>query len=440
LSDIAVHAEALGKAYRLTPSAGRFQTLQEQYHYRSFREELTLLAGRVLRRTSARTQETKWALRDVGFEVRPGEVVGIIGRNGAGKSTLLKLLARISEPTTGFIDLWGRVGALLEVGTGFHPELTGRENIFLSGAILGMSRVEIRRKFDDMVAFAEIAEYLEMPVKRYSCGMYMRLAFAVAAHLEPEILLVDEVLAVGDAAFQRKCLAKMQEVGARGRTVLFVSHDMAAIARLCPRTILLQDGQILRDGPSPEVTRTYLEFGASSVAERTWPDLATAPGEESVRLLAVRVRDDQGRLTDAIDIRRPVQLEVEYHNFASERSPYVSLQLFDEAGVCLFTAGDFTNRQWRQTPRQFEGRVVSRCLIPGNLLAEGLKRVAVALTTHNPDRELACERDAVTFMVVDHSEGDGARGDFGGNFPGVMRPLLNWQIAFPNASGTTELV
>ena len=223
------------------------------------------------------------------FDVRPGEVVGLIGRNGAGKSTLLKVLSRITDPTRGGVDLCGRVGSLLEVGTGFHPELTGRENIYLSGAILGMKRAEIRRKFDEIVAFAEVERFVDTPVKHYSSGMYLRLAFAVAAHLEPEILLVDEVLAVGDARFQRKCLDKMQDVGQRGRTVLFVSHSMPAITRLCGRAILLEDGTVVADGVSHDVVARYLNSGLGTSATREWLDPRKAPGTDVVRLCAVRV-------------------------------------------------------------------------------------------------------------------------------------------------------
>src|SRR5690348_9588702 len=215
---------------------------------------------------------TIWALDDVTFEVAPGEVVGIIGRNGAGKSTLLKILSQITRPTKGRIALNGRVGSLLEVGTGFHPELTGRENMYLNGAILGMSRTEISRKFDEIVAFAEIEKFIDTPVKFYSSGMYVRLAFAVAAHLEPEILIVDEVLAVGDVRFQKKCLNKMQDVGQQGRTVVFVSHSMAAITRLCSRTILLDEGRVLADGPTHQVVADYLNAGLGTSAEREWRD------------------------------------------------------------------------------------------------------------------------------------------------------------------------
>src|SRR6266545_174606 len=264
-----------------------------------------------LRRNGRGDGEIMWALKDVSFEVQPGEVMGIIGRNGAGKSTLLKILSRITEPTTGRAELYGRVGSLLEVGTGFHPELTGRENIFLNGAVLGMKKAEITGKFDEMVAFAEIDKFLDTPVKHYSSGMYMRLAFAVAAHLEPEILLVDEVLAVGDAEFQAKCLGKMGAVASEGRTVLFVSHNLAAITRICPRSILLDGGRVLCDGPSHKTTSAYLKSGHGTTAERVWTDLAAAPGDDIVRLAAVRVRAENGDIREALDIRKPVGLELE---------------------------------------------------------------------------------------------------------------------------------
>src|SRR5687767_8298244 len=251
----AIHIEGLSKQYRLGA--------QQTKGYRTLRESLGEALSSPWRRLRGRRQEggegdTFWALQDVSFDVQPGEVVGVIGRNGAGKSTLLKLLARITEPTSGRAELRGRVGSLLEVGTGFDRELSGRENIFLSGAILGMKMVEIRRKLDEIVAFAELAKFIDTPVKRYSSGMYMRLAFAVAAHLEPEILLVDEVLAVGDAGFQNKCLGKMDEARKQGRTVLFVTHNMAMIENLCPRTIFLSGGRVVEDGPTAHAISSYL--------------------------------------------------------------------------------------------------------------------------------------------------------------------------------------
>jgi ABC-type polysaccharide/polyol phosphate transport system ATPase subunit len=270
MSDIAVRVEGLSKQYRIRGPQGRW------YRYNTIRDKLSeaarapfIKAARLLRGEAygaAGLDEAIWALKDVSFEVREGEAVGIIGRNGAGKSTLLKVLSRITEPTEGAVDLYGRVGSLLEVGTGFHPELTGRENIYLNGAILGMKRVEIDRKFDEIVAFSEIEKFLDTPVKHYSSGMYVRLAFSVAAHLEPEILVVDEVLAVGDVAFQKKCMGKMGNVAQEGRTVLFVSHNMDAVKKLCPRAMLLTDGYKETEGDTDEVVARYLRFGADQLS------------------------------------------------------------------------------------------------------------------------------------------------------------------------------
>ena len=261
MGDIALRVEDLSKQYRIGGSREAYKTLRDTFTdavVSAFRRAGRLVRGRGV--GAAERGETFWALKDVSFEIKRGEVVGIIGCNGAGKSTLLKILGRITEPTGGYADIYGRVGSLLEVGTGFHPELTGRENIYLNGAILGMKRVEIGRKFDEIVAFAEIERFIDTPVKHYSSGMYMRLAFAVAAHLEPEILLVDEVLAVGDARFQKKCLNKMQDVGQQGRTVLFVSHNMQAITRLCQRAILLEGGTMVQDGPVPRSRQRLSEL------------------------------------------------------------------------------------------------------------------------------------------------------------------------------------
>ena len=275
MTDVAIRVQGLSKQFRIPATQEAYHTLRDVVTQR-----LKSLVWRD-HRDASETSEMVWALKNLSFEVKPGEVVGIIGRNGAGKSTLLKILSRITEPTSGFAEISGPVGSLLEVGTGFHPELTGRENIFLNAAILGMKKVEIGRKFDEIVEFAEVSKFIDTPVKHYSSGMYLRLAFAVAAHLEPEVLIVDEVLAVGDARFQKKCLNKMQDVGKQGRTVLFVSHNMQAIARLCPRTILLDDGGIIEDGPSHKVVRAYLNSGPSTIASREWSDAAKAPGAKS---------------------------------------------------------------------------------------------------------------------------------------------------------------
>jgi lipopolysaccharide transport system ATP-binding protein len=423
-----IKVEGLGK---------RYQIGAQQTPYGSLRETL---AGAVraplklLRRRTEGEPSSFWAVKDVSFDVQPGEVVGVIGRNGAGKSTLLKLLSRITEPTAGRIELYGRVGSLLEVGTGFHPELSGRENIYLNGAILGMARTEIARKFDEIVAFAEVERFIDTPVKHYSSGMYLRLAFAVAAHLEPEILIVDEVLAVGDMRFQRKCLDKMQEVGKQGRTVIFVSHNMPAITRLCPRTILLDGGTVLRDGPSYQVVSAYLSTGLGTTAARSWPDLATAPGNEVVRLRGVRVRTAEGEVTDALDIRQPIGIEVEYEVLTPGYVLTPNLHFYNEEGVYAFVVNDL-EPAWRNRPRDV-GRYRSVALIPGNLLSESTLFVGVAVSTFNPEIVHFYERDAVAFQVIDSMNGDSARGDFAGPMPGVIRPMLNWHTLVVDADGS----
>jgi lipopolysaccharide transport system ATP-binding protein len=418
----AIQAESLGKLYRVGATQG-------VYRYRLLGEEL---ASKVRGRGgAARATETFWALRNVSFEVAEGEVVGIIGRNGAGKSTLLKIISRITPPTEGHVRVRGRVGSLLEVGTGFHPELTGRENVFLSGAVLGMRKADIVRQLDQIVDFAGIERFLDTPIKRYSTGMYLRLAFAVAAHLETDILLVDEVLAVGDAEFQRKCLGRMAEIGATGRTVLFVSHSMPSLLRLCPRLILLDRGGVVADGVAHEVVRTYLESGLATAAERTWPSPDLAPGDDTARLKAVRVRTDGGEITDELDIRRPVSVEVEYWHLAEDPAvrPSVNLHFYNEDGVCLFLNNDFNDRAWWQSPRR-PGVVKATCRIPGNFLAEGRIYVTAVVSTYNPTVVHAEEKEAVAFHVVDRSTGagDGVRGPYVGDWPGAVRPMLAWTI------------
>jgi lipopolysaccharide transport system ATP-binding protein len=422
-----IKVQNLGKRYRLGA---------HQAPYGSLRDTLAGMARaplRLLQRNGRAAQPLFWAVNNVSFEVQPGEVVGIIGRNGAGKSTLLKMLSRITQPTTGRIELYGRIASLLEVGTGFHPELTGRENIYLNGAILGMARAEIERNFDEIVAFSEVEEFIDTPVKHFSSGMYLRLAFAVAAHLEPEILIIDEVLAVGDARFQRKCLDKMQDVGKQGRTVLFVSHNMPAITRLCQRTILLERGEILRDGPSSEVVGAYLGSGLGTTAAREWTDLSTAPGNDIVRLRAVRVCTEQREVSASMDIRRPVAIEMEYEVLTPGHALMPHLHFYNEEGVYAFVAGDL-DPEWRGRPRP-TGRYVSTAWLPGNLLSEGTLFVGAAISTMSSLIAHFYERDAVAFQVVDSLDGNSARGDYAGPLPGVVRPMLQWTTRVVSESG-----
>jgi lipopolysaccharide transport system ATP-binding protein len=381
------------------------------------------------------TSDILWALKDVSFDVSSGEVLGIIGRNGAGKSTLLKILSRITFPTKGYCEIHGRVSSLLEVGTGFHQELTGRENIYLNATILGMKKREVDRKFDEIVAFSGVEKFIDTPVKRYSSGMAVRLAFSVAAHLDPEILIIDEVLAVGDASFQRKCMNKMEDVKKRGRTILFVSHNMPAITRICQRVILLDEGGIVADGSPHEVTSTYLSAGTGSTAVKEWPDPLKAPCGEFARLRAVRVKTEDGVVSEAMDIRRPVDIEIEFDVLKSGQIMLPHFVLRDQEGSGYFIAVD-VDPEWRRRSRPV-GRYISRGRIPGNLLSEGTMFVGVALLTLDPVMPQFDERDLVGFQVIDTMDGDSARGDYLGPMGGVVRPLLNWQTEYnPNGAGS----
>jgi lipopolysaccharide transport system ATP-binding protein len=415
----AIRVGNLGKRYRLASGPGRMD-------YRTLRESLTSLMRKPFS-GRAKGQEF-WALNGIDFEVKPGEVVGIVGRNGAGKSTLLKVLSRITKPTKGFVELNGRVGSLLEVGTGFHPELTGRENIFLNGSILGMARREIAAKFDEIVAFAEVEKFLDTPVKRYSSGMYVRLAFAVAAHLEPEILIVDEVLAVGDATFQRKCLGKMGEVSKTGRTILFVSHNMQAITRLCPRAILLDRGKVIADGPSPEVTRAYLHSDQGTSASRVWNDPATAPGNAIAKLKAFRIRDREGSTREVFYTDEPVGMEITFEVLQAGHVMLPNFPVHNDDSVCVFHTLD-ADPQWKRTRRP-PGTYTTTAWIPGDLLNEGTLMVGASVTTYEPVTIHFHEADAVAFQVIDRGDGMSTRGDYHGAYPGAIRPRLEWQTKF----------
>jgi lipopolysaccharide transport system ATP-binding protein len=421
MTDFAIQAEGLGKRYRIARASERYGRLTESIS--------TALMSPIARLRGQRRESTEWvwALREVSFEIKSGDIVGIIGRNGAGKTTLLKVLSRITEPSAGRAVLRGRVGSLLEVGTGFHPELTGRENVFMSGAVLGMSRADIVRRFDEIVAFAEVERFIDTPVKRYSSGMQVRLGFAVAAHLEPDILFVDEVLAVGDAKFQAKSLGRIEQFGVSGRTVVFVSHNMPAMLRLCSQALLLDHGNVVTMGSTPGVVRTYLETDLGRTSERSWGSPAEGPGDTVARLKSVRVVAN-GRLSEEVDIRQPIDVEVEYWSETpGSLRPFVNLHFFNDEGICLFITSDSNDRTWRSTTRR-PGVVRSTVRIPGNFLAEGRLIVTAAVSSLNPTLVHAIERDAVAFQVVDRSEGDGVRGEWVGDLPGVVRPMLEWRV------------
>lgn len=429
MSDIAVHVAGLSKQYRIGKQERyrAFRDVLTDAMYAPFRRAAGLLQGNAS--AAANLNETIWALKDVSFEVKQGEVVGIIGRNGAGKSTLLKILSQITEPTEGQVDTYGRVGALLEVGTGFHPELTGRENIYLNGAILGMSREEIKRKFDEIVAFAEVDRFIDTPVKHYSSGMGLRLGFAVAAHLEPEVLIVDEVLAVGDALFQEKCLGKMSEVAGKGRTVLFVSHNMSAVSTLCSRSVLLDQGTIVLEGQTGEVIQYYLQNGTEGgVAERVWGDVSAAPGSDLIRILAVRAHSEEERISP-FPINIPVFLEVDYLNRKDGNRVFVVFRLMDSSGTCVFEA--YNSPQASHTTDTYycapiaEGRFRTWCEIPANFLNDSQYSVSVLIVSAPPARVLAEVKDSVIFSIYD--TGDMRVPGLSGRWLGSIRTRFEWK-------------
>lgn len=410
-----IRVENLSKQYRIGTRDAAYETVRE-----ALTQVIRAPFKRLQRRRSTAEQaDSLWALRDVNFEVYPGEVIGIIGRNGAGKSTLLKVLSRVTEPTEGRVELYGRVGSLLEVGTGFHPELTGRENIFLNGSILGMSRREITAKFDEIVSFAEVGKFIDTPVKRYSSGMYVRLAFAVAAHLEPEILVVDEVLAVGDFAFQQKCLNKMQGVSREGRTVLFVSHNMGAINRLCQRSVLLNGGSVLTVGPTSEVVQTYMTSGVIRRSEFEQPH---DPSKSiNLRRVSVITEDGDGRSEIGYHESFTFQLEYEVNQHVTKGS--VGIGVFTADGTCAFVSGDFDQRPELLSSRP-AGYYVARVKIPSKWLNTG----RYILTTYVADiaRDQQDSIETLVFNIIE----TGTPGSHHGltHRPGVLQPFLDWHI------------
>jgi len=424
MNDIVIKAENLGKKYIIGHQA-------ERGGYTSLRDVLMQNARTLWSKTKdlatgkpiiqGDTMEEVWALKDVSFEIRRGEAVGIIGRNGAGKSTLLKILSRITEPSTGRVNIKGRVASLLEVGTGFHPELSGRENIYLNGTILGMTRAEIKRKFDEIVAFAEVERYLDTPVKRYSSGMYVRLAFAVAAHLEPEILVVDEVLAVGDAQFQKKCLGKMSDVAKEGRTVLFVSHNMAAISSLCERAILLNNGGIVIQGDVQSVISKYLQTSLTSCTERKWTDENLAPGNEFVRILGITLKSIANEQINYITTETPFILQIVYENLRDNTCLNLSIHLFNEIGIKVFNS--FPEPGSLGYGLSFpKSKLRTDCSIPGNFLNDG--RYSLELhVVEDRRRVIFSLEDALVFDVHEVERTT----DWTGKWTGVVRSHFKWQ-------------
>jgi lipopolysaccharide transport system ATP-binding protein len=419
MSDIAIKVENIGKEYRIGAPVIQYRTLRDslsnffKHPFRKAQRQNDEFSGKI------------WALKDVSFEVKQGQVLGVIGRNGAGKSTLLKILSRVTDPTTGYAEIRGRVGSLLEVGTGFHPELTGRENIYLNGAILGMKSYEIDRKFDEIVAFSEVEKFIDTPVKRFSSGMYLRLAFAVAAHLEPEILVVDEVLAVGDAEFQRKCLGKMNDVAQEGRTVLFVSHNMSAILRLTEETLVLEHGHLILRAPSTQAVDYYLSSGFSQEGERVWTANEIPANSHPFKPVSVRVVNENGITSDTIRSVERVTIDIEYEVERPINGLRVGIYLLSTRGEFIMTSFDTDDQEkFENYSTRPQGRYHSRCVIPPNFLNEGRFVIGVNANSYRIKRYFQDEQ-ALIFNV----DGTGAPGmQWPEARPGPVRPLLNWSI------------
>lgn len=417
----AIRAEGISKRYEIG----------SRVRYRTLRESLSDATRSLFsfRRPRSRTRESIWALRDVSFEIDEGETLGIIGRNGAGKTTLLKILSRITSPTIGQADVRGRVGSLLEVGTGFHPELTGRENVFLNGAILGMRKNEIEQKFDDIVDFAGIPSFLDTPVKRYSSGMYMRLAFAVAAHLEPEILVVDEVLAVGDAAFQKKCLDKMREVSRIGRTVLFVSHNLSAIQRLCDRVMWLDRGEVRSIGPATTQVSSYLLDGVTDVGVTRFSPPLQLPGGMPVRIHRAGLQGEAGDARASFGASEDIRVFIDWENWGPLYRPRIGLILSTGDGVEVLESLD--SNLWDSSDVAEERRV-SECIIPGGTLNEG--QYTIEIGADSPHRHTFAQNSTgplLRFEVEDDMAIDakyyGQEGVWDGRWRGVLLMNLDWR-------------
>ncbi len=370
-----------------------------------------------------------WALKDVSFDVEQGEVVGIIGRNGAGKSTLLKILSRITSPTEGTVEIHGRIGSLLEVGTGFHPEMTGRENIFLNGSILGMKKIEIEEKFDEIVKFSEIDKFIDTPVKRYSSGMYIRLAFAVAAYLETEILAVDEVLAVGDIKFQKKCLGKMKTISKEGRTVLFVSHNMGMITSLCHKGILLDNGMIKSFDDITHVVNTYYNNNESHLSKIDFSHSDKIPGDECVKLISAKVADINGESSDSFLINQNIVIEMEYLCCRDNLQITPHIYLYNHEGTRLFMSLDTTCDPHAEK-KQKHGKYRSKCIIPGNLLNDGTFFISLGINSILTSESHVYLQNILSFMIIDPIDDVVTRGIFGRDFPGTIRPALLWDCEY----------
>ncbi len=422
MSNIVIKAENISKLYRLgeVGTGTISHDLNRWWARVRGKEDPYLMIGQenVRSRKGAAGNDYVWSLKDINFEIEEGEVIGIIGRNGAGKSTLLKLLSRITSPTTGEIKIKGRIASLLEVGTGFHPELTGRENIFLNGAIMGMTKSEIKSKLDEIVDFSGVDAYVDTPVKRYSSGMKVRLGFAVAAHLEPEILIVDEVLAVGDIEFQKKCIGKMKDVAGTGRTVLFVSHNMNAVNSLCSKCMHLKDGKIISEGITDKIVNEYLSSGTQNLNERIWVD-DEQPGDEVARLHAARIIDKQGNLLEVVPKELEFGVQFEYEVLKPGFEPHPNIHILTSKGelACILIHDSIAELKE-------VGRHEAVVWIPKDVLNDGTYMVRVALDTLSPHIIHSEVKEALAFDVIEDLQL--RKYKFGRYLSGVFRPSFDW--------------
>ncbi|MEO6731349.1 MAG: ABC transporter ATP-binding protein [Ferruginibacter sp.] len=419
MSNTVIKVENLSKQYRLGDvGTGSLKDDMKRFRYKLMgREDPFITVGEENERTKTSTSDYVWALKDINFEIQKGEIVGIIGRNGAGKSTLLKILSRTTGPTIGTVKMKGRIASLLEVGTGFHGELSGRDNIFLNGAIMGMSKQEIKSKFDEIVDFAGVERYIDTPVKRYSSGMYVRLAFGVAAHLEPDILIVDEVLAVGDAEFQKKALGKMKEVSNReGRTVLLVSHNMTAIKNLCPQTIFMRNGTVSMMGDTDQVMNLYLSHDKNSSLKQSFEEPGIAPGNDLVKMKRIEIVPKLLNIDEPITVYTAIDIEFEFWNYSADTSLNLSMHLYTINGECIFNVGT-------ESKKLSIGLHKSTCEIPANLLNDGIYSISMMIVGESSYPIYNFE-DAVNFEVTENRAGS----NWHGKWPGLVRPKLRFTL------------
>lgn len=427
MGEIVIKVEGLSKQYRLGGvGTGSLKDDLKRARYRLMGKEDPFLAvGEENDRRIKTNSDYVWALKDINFEIEKGDIVGIIGRNGAGKSTLLKILSRTTTPTTGSVKIKGRIASLLEVGTGFHGELSGRENIFLNGAIMGMTKSEIKKRFDEIVDFAGVEKYIDTPVKRYSSGMYVRLAFGVAAHLDPEILIVDEVLAVGDAEFQKKAMGKMKHVSsAQGRTVLFVSHNIEAVSRLCKSSIVLENGRIAYQGSSSSGVSYYLKGKNNTTAYHTWKEANKRPGNSMVMLLEVKACNIRGEVAEIFSTEERIEIKMTYEVLVDDFYYTHGFNLYDNNGTHILSSHDL-DTAIKNLPTE-KGIFTATVTLPANFLAEGLHFCSVALMSYNPFVVHFHEEHVISFTTIDGLSNTSIRRIYGGHIPGVVRPHLQW--------------